>query len=213
MDINKINKTLGLIKANMPSEKIDEVINKIITQLTGQPSNVSEIFAKSIKNKEIEEIQPLIYKRNNYYIFNSLKAYLEDHIIGYKLAEKTGISSAPKIVKTIELPNSEMVTIVKVNGDCSKISSLEDKLESLSLTERIDILNDFKKMLNNDYINTGALEDPSTWQITADNKLSLLSWNKLNKIVSGEDKSEIIKNLKDILRINDNNPYGIMMKY
>lgn len=214
MDINKFqNSKISNKRINMTANAEKNVINKLISQITTQKNNAGNIIENFInQNDNAEKIQHGIYRYKDYYIFNGLKTYFENNLKGYQVAEKTKVQCAPKIVQTIELPNQELVTVLKFNNPTKALYTLDEKLEDMNVIERVDILNDFKRMLNADYVNLDAVNSTDNWRITADNKLLLLNWEDLVKVTDSKQKEMILDSIKKTIRISDDtipNVYNI----
>lgn len=197
----------------MSSGISDNVIETLISQVKSRESEASKILSDFVgKNINFEKIQHGIYKYNDYYIFNGLKTYFENNIRGYQVAEKSQITCAPTLIKSLELPNQEILAIIKLKGGAGKLYSFEEKLSEMDLLQRVEILNDFKRMVNSDYINLDAINSIEDWRVTEDNKLVILNWENLAKVVDSNEKLQILDKVKRMIRINDDiipNVYNI----
>lgn len=180
------------------------LITQLINEITADKSNAGKILNKYTKNlTDFENIQYGMYKYKDYYIIEGVKNFFEDNIEGYRLAEKTKVNCAPKIVEIIDMPNREMVGIFRTRSEDGKFHHLDEKLADMNLRDRVNILLDFKKMLYNNYVNQGAVESTDDWRITSGNELVLFNWENIKNVFNEKEKNEILNIIKTDVRIRD----------
>ncbi len=204
MNICNYNKQILYKGLEMCQKTEKEFIGNLINQISLNKWNVSEVLGKLSNNGELVKIQQGIYNYQDYYVFNGLKSYYEKNINGYRIAEKTNVKCAPKIIDIIDLPHNNILTVLKLNSSDGRLYSFDKKLNDLSIIERVEILNDFKKMINSNYVNMDAVNSTDNWRITSENRLMLLNWENLYKVCDEKDKLNILSKIKKMIRINDN---------
>lgn len=206
MNINNIHNSI-INSKGLEMSNSNLLINNLIQKLSAKcaaPRQVLDEF--EAQNDDFKKRQHGIYTFNDYYIFYGANEYFDNDIEGYKIANKTGIKSAPALIKTVNFPEQEVVIVLKLPYDNSKLLDFNQNLSKLGLVERLQALDDFKTMLNNDYINISAVESTDSWRLSPDNRLILLLWNNLTKVTNPDVKIDYLNRVKKYLKINNDNP-------
>lgn len=192
----------------------NSLIDELRLKLSSENDNVAVILSElELKNSDFIKMHHGIYAYKNYYIIHGLSEYFANDIEGYKIANKTGVKSAPNLIDVIDCPEQEIVIILQSPSREPELHNFNENIDRLSLVERLQILDEFKTMLNHDYINEEAANSPNHWKLSSDNKLVLLLWNNLRKVTDPKEKIAYLTKIKEYLRINNDNPQHIFCVY
>lgn len=197
------------------SESHPELIRKFVTEISQvqNPHQVYDIFKKySAGGDCLSELPNGAYNYDEYYIYQGMKQYFEDDINGLTIANKIGSKSAPQLVSVAHLPSDRVVVVTKIpNSKDGQLFSFDECKDKLPLIERLHALDEFKRMLANDFINESAIASTENWLFKSDNELVLSDWKNLRKVFDIKEKFQLLERAETLLGLekDERNLYSV----
>lgn len=203
--MNKIhnNNLARIIKTNSKienTENLPDIINRLTENFRHETSLVNII--KMFNNTPMKLSYPSTYHYENYEIIVGSNYNLESFSENLSLLNMMGISSCPKLIKSILNHNEKYrLMILQHSSKEENIKSYkeqENNIEILSKTKFIEELIQFSNLTN---LYNPIIEDINSWKITNNNSIIIDDWSCLEQFESERDKYNYFQNLKKMCNL------------
>lgn len=171
---------------------LPEFIQKLLLNLENADThnNALDLLFDYAKNGEIEQINGVLFKKDEFTIQNMFK---QDGLVfeeNLKKINNLRLNIAPKHIKTI-VKDNDMFIISKING--TKTGSLIPYIRGrkrVSEENKLETFNDLQKLTNNGLTDDKIISSIDYWFITPDNnKIMLPVFSALRNIEPGEKET------------------------
>lgn len=177
---------------------IKELINKI--QEAHSTTDADKLLAEiSEKTTELEKIDHVNFKYNDYNILTTLKVFGEQHVKNLEKLNNMQLSVAPELVSVLEKDNG-MYIITKNPGTKDGILKHYHNFVSDNIPKeaKLQAYRDMQKLTKAGLIDDNVYNG-KYWYYTPENKILIPIWKNLRPISSKESRKDIMERYYHII--------------